>query len=252
MRFKEWLKLREAADNVTAVAQKFFTPDRQFDQRKRARKFLKWLTGLGIDVNNYIDGVEDGKPVEVPVPFSGGQVGAAFPVGEYVVKFTTDEREAKYASRLVGKEDEIVAKIHDVVMIPGDFFPLVSVKKKLFAIVQEKLTTGAPKRTRVAADVTYEYLDKFAQPLDDIEAAYNYILKNLLPQKKKWANDPGVHSQIRALLQRVKEMQDKYGFTYRDVHGGNVLMRKGKPTFFDLGRSTPVVGANFPDPRELG
>jgi hypothetical protein len=255
MRFSEWLKWNnfvEASASLAPVAQSMFVPPRKFDERKRARKFLKWLSGLGVDVKKYIDHIEEGSPVEIPIPFSGGAVGAAFPMDRYIVKITTDATEAKYASRLIGHSDPGVAKIYDVVAIPGDV-ELNKAKRKLYAIVQEKLSVNAPKKLRVAGDVVYTYLDKFAQPLEDVDAAYNYIVNNILPEKgKKWASDPDVLRLVRQLLRQVKDLQDKYNFTYRDIHGGNLLMKGRKPAFFDLGRSTPMPGAKFPNPKELG
>lgn len=241
MEFKKWLI---EAGVIAPMAGQLFVPPKQFDERRKTRKFLAWLKNLGVDVQKYIDGVEEGKPIEIPVPFSGGGVGAAYPMGNFVVKITGEEGEAKSAYQLAGKEEPGVAKIYDVIKIPGK-------EKTLYAIVQEKLKVGASKKVRVAGEVVYEYLDKFAQPLEDVNAAYKYIAKYLLPDKGRgWNNDPDVHNMIKRLLQHTKNIQDKYGFTYRDPHGGNIMIKNHQPTFFDLGRSSPT-GKELQSPKSL-
>jgi hypothetical protein len=138
-----------------------------------------------------------------------------------------------------------------VVQIPGEFIvPESGSKKEIYAIVQEKLSIGAPKKLRVAGDMVYTYLDKFAQPLENIDAAYNFIMKNMMPAK--WKNDKDVERLTRQVLDAVKKLQDEKGITYRDPHGGNLKYRGRQPAFFDLGRSTPMPAAKLGSPKMLG
>jgi hypothetical protein len=211
MKFSLWMLVEDAISLVEVGVlpdqwtNDLFSPPRNFDSRKKARHFLNWLKGLGVDVQKYIDALEDGKSIEVPLPFGGGAVGKAVPIGNYVVKFTPDKREAQYAMKLVGHTMDNIARIYDVVQIPGEFIvPESGSKKEIYAIVQEKLSIGAPKKLRVAGDMVYTYLDKFAQPLENIDAAYNFIMKNMMPAK--WKNDKDVERLTRQVLDAVKKL----------------------------------------------
>jgi hypothetical protein len=78
MKFALWMLVEEAitivevGDFPDEWTNDLFKPPKNFDARKKARRFLKWLNGLGVDVNKYTDAIEGGKPVEVPLPFGGG------------------------------------------------------------------------------------------------------------------------------------------------------------------------------------
>ena len=224
-----------------------FTPPRQFDSRKKARKFLNWLASYGVPVQSWLDQMDApvGNPLSHPAPeaFAGGQVGKAYPVGNYIVKFTGDPREAQYATKIIGQDMPWAAKVYDVVEIPGDFKG-----RKIFAIILEKLNTGMSKKYRVAGEAVYKYLDFNPQILDDVEAATKITAQKYIPPK--WKDDPDVLRAIHQLFQSVKGLYSQSGIHYRDAHGGNLAFKGRTPAFFDLGQSTPH-GSQFPTPRGL-
>lgn len=180
-------------------------------------------------------------------PISGsaaGGVGIAYFSGDYVIKVTSDPKEAQAAYHLKNYDSPYMAKIHDVKFIgcidnnsiegcpetpaEGDY------KKRIFVILEEKLETNIAKKHRVAGQAVYSYLDATDSFISDIDSATERsIIQFLAPKYKK---DKDIANIIRQMFTGLKTIQDEKGILSRDPHGGNIGFKNRQPAFFDLGR----------------
>ncbi len=233
----------------TSWTANLFAPPRQFDERRRARKFLTWLQKHGVPVDNYLAQMDNPQqePIAPPTPFAGGTVGQSFPIGNFVVKLTTDKKEAGYANKMKGMDLPYAAKIYDVTEIPGTW-GAGPADQNMYAIIMDRLNTGVGKRYRIAGDAVHTYLDENPNPLNDINKATNFTVANYL--KPGYRKDQATINIIRQLFSSVRDMYTKTGIHYRDTQGSNLALKGRQPAFFDLGTST-THGAKFDKPGNL-
>jgi hypothetical protein len=104
-----------------------FVPPRTFEARQKARRFLKWLAGRGVDVGPWLDHLDDrtGSMSSPPPPYHGGYVGRAYLIGDKVVKFTTDKNEAGLAAAIEGQDSPHLATVYGVATV-GEVCSLVA------------------------------------------------------------------------------------------------------------------------------
>lgn len=180
-------------------------------------KFKEWLNSLGIKG-------KIGSPMT-------GSVGRAYPIGNYIIKFTTDEHEASAAVMLKGYQSDSLATILDVKLVKT--FETLIGKKSLYAIIQEKINTDISKKHRIAGQAIYDYLDNHAGFIQTINlpAILHFV-------KPKYKNDPDISRLIVQLATSLKKIQDDKGVLSQDTHGGNLGLKNKNPAIFDLGRSS--------------
>jgi hypothetical protein len=265
--FGVWLKHQVVLEYVVNLVEgpfwsqelsdRLFVPPRQFEARRMSRKFLNWLLSNGVPVDKWIDQLESPKetPEKHAAPSSwAGGVGRAYPVGDgFVVKITTDNKEARFAASMIGKEQPFVAKIYDVRKI-GDFQHSAEKTISLYAIVQEKVNTGIPRKYRIAGTAVYTYLDRFYRPVGDLDKVISYINSHSDILPTKYRQDPVVQQGIRSILSSVKDFYDTEKIHYADTIGPNLGFKGNKPriAFFDLGRSFRFEPDSLPPVTSLG
>lgn len=185
-------------------------------------KFQNWIKSLGITG-------------EFSEPMEGG-VGRAYPIGDgYIVKFTTDRKEAEAAAALKGYDSTHIAKVFDVKKV-GSFQTSYGIDSHLFAIVQERLNTGVGKKYRIAGAAIYNYIDNRAGFLrGDVDKMADVAAEYLPP---KYRNDKTILRLIKQMLSAMYKVQNERGFLTQDTHGANLAIKGKDPAFFDFGRSS--------------
>ncbi len=214
-----------------------FVPARNFEQRKRSRRFLNWLINSGVDASKWLNQLESGTSDSVsiaPPRAMGGGVGRAYAIDNKIVKFTTDNKEANRASGFIGVNVPNLTKFHAVAEIGES----ETVKKRLFVIVMDRVPNRIPGKYRIAANAVYNYLDAYDRPIVDIDMAVSEILSNDRFLASKYRNDNDVRAGIIKILRATDAIYKRTGVMLQDPHGGNVLMRGKDVEFFDVGRSS--------------
>jgi hypothetical protein len=237
----EWLLplpfiLREDIAWHADQSDRLFQPPRNFDDRKRARRFLSWLTNTGVPVTQWLD-----RLGEMPPPqHSAGGVGRAYYVGQFVVKITPDRKEAEHAAAMTKIDMPQLAPIHDVAEV-GEISTKSGAIRPVYAIVQDRVHTGVSKKYRVAGDAVYNYLDDNDKPIDDHERVAQEIVANYL--RPIYRNDQAVVNAVGQLVKATKDIYDRTGILLQDPHGGNLAIRDRQLSFFDVGRSQRTGGS---------
>lgn len=184
-------------------------------------RFQQWLQSTGVT-----------EPLGKAMP---GSVGVAYVAGNYIVKFTSDRKEADAAAVVKGYDSPNLAKVHDVRRVDTRDDGMGG-KKHLFVIVQEKVNTDVSKRHRMAGQAIYDYLDHNAGFIrGPIEAILPAVVDRL---PHKWRQDQATIRLVQQMLEKIKKIQDESGFLTQDTHGANIGMKGKEPAFFDLGRSS--------------
>jgi hypothetical protein len=161
-------------------------------------------------------------------------VGRAYPIGDYVIKFTTDKNEAELAAAIQGQGSPHLATIYGVKHVGGGRTDS-GIAKDLYAIVQQRLNTGVGGAFRQAGAAVYDYLDRFNAPIRDVDKIADLIGRDeKLDAKSRWA--------VREVVRAVKDVYDRFGLIYLDPHGANLAFKGRNLAFFDLGRSTGRAG----------
>lgn len=238
----EWISrpIVEAAPHwPQSYSDVLFIPERNFEQRRRSRRFLKWIISLGVNANKWLDHLENNEqtPIEPPQTISGG-VGRAYIIGDKVVKLTTDNKEALRASAFTGLDIPNLTKFDGVVAIDN-----VLGNRPLYAIVMNRVPNRIPGRYRVAANAVYNYLDAYDRPIVDIDQAAREIVSSTKFLPIKYRNDANVRSGIIKILSAIDTIYRRTGIMLQDPHGSNVLMRGNDIEFFDVGRSSDYGNA---------
>lgn len=209
-------------------------PQEWSDSILHSQEFIRWLNSLGIT----------GK---IGPPMAGG-VGRAYPVGDrYIVKFTTDRKEASAAAIIKGHDSPHAATIYDVKLLKS--FPnqmMKSGKSELYAIAMERLTTGVGKRYRVAANAVYDYLDRNPGFIDDPNEVISIVSSTHLPQN--YRGDKATEAAVRKIVYGLHDIQQRTGVLSQDPHGGNIAFKGKEPGFYDFGRSS----INWDHPKTSG
>ena len=196
-------------------------------------KFIDFLQNLGISG-------KIGKPMH-------GGVGRAYPVGDqYIVKFTTDAKEAGAAATIKGHNSDHAADIYAVHRVGMFDHPSDNRKINLYAIVMQRLNTGVSKKFRSAGNAVYSYLDDHSGFIENPETMIDTVISRYLNEKQK--NDPAVISSISKVVYALYDIQQKTGVLSQDPHGGNIAFKSRKPAFFDFGRSS----TNYDHPKTQG
>lgn len=225
--------LTEASGGVTWPASwsdDLFIPPRNFEARKRSRRFLKWLISKGVNAEPWLEQLEEHGTTSAPKPWEGA-VGRAYPIGDKVIKFTTDRNEAGLAAAIAGVDSPHLAMVYGVIRVADK-------PKDLYAIVQQKLNTGVSKIFRMAGSAVYDFLDRFNAPIEDPWRITRLIVQDFLK-----SNDRRVASAIYQIISAVKDVYDRLGVMYLDPHGANLAFKGRNIAFFDLGRSTGRHGS---------
>ena len=210
-----------------------FSPPRDFDKRRRARRFLKWAINAGVTVDTWLDKLESGQDIEAP-PAIGGGVGRAYMLDDKVIKFTTDTTEAKIANALVGKDVPNLTKFHSVAHIEG------LGNRKIYAIISDRVPNRIPKKYRIAANAVYNYLDAYNRPIINVKVALQEIMANQRFLPTKYRSDKDIELGIYKILDATDAVFRATGILLQDPHGGNVLMKGRDIHFFDVGRSSDL------------
>jgi hypothetical protein len=197
-------------------------------------KFMSWLNSLGVNGT-------PGKPMS-------GAVGRAFPIGDrFIVKFTTDQKEAQSAAILKDHDSEHAAQVYDVKRIFTIDHPTMPGRRvSLFAIVMEKLNTGVGKRMRAAGNAVYNYLDDNPGFIEDPDAVIRVVLDRYIEPRDR--GDGSMNNMVKQVVMALYDVQQKTGVLSQDPHGGNMALKGKKPAFFDFGRSS----TNFDHPKSAG
>lgn len=222
MRFKEWQEFMSIVRFVTGVDQlnEASWPQQWADEVIAKSEFQSWLQSLGVT-----------EPLSGP---KEGGVGRAYFAGEFVVKFTTDRKEAESAAVVKGYDSPNLSKVSDVRLV-AVHQDNMGQRKPLYAIVQEKVNTDVSKRHRIAGQAIYDYLDHNAGFIRaNIQDILPAVLAYLPP---KYQRDQATVRLVQQLLTNVKRIQDDTGFLTQDTHGANIGLKGNQPAFFDLGRS---------------
>ncbi len=183
-------------------------------------KFRQWMDKLGI--------------TGIPGSPMFGNVGRAYKIGEnFIIKFTTDKKEASAAAVLKGHDSEHVAQVYDVIRVMTVSHPkLPNERVSLYAIAMEKLNTGIGKKMRLAANAVYSYLDDHSGFIEDPDASIKVVVGKYLK-----SSDVDVVRSVSQIVDALYDVQNRTGVLLQDPHGGNVALKKRKPAFFDFGRS---------------
>lgn len=221
LQFTDWIKYQESLPLIRLITgiemySEASFPQSMSDEIMQRPDFRRWLDRLGVE--GEISGVKEGG------------VGYAYLVGNFVVKFTSDHKEADAAAVLSGHDAPQLAKVFGVKRVVEP-----DTNRSLYAIVQERINTDTSKRHRVAGQAIYDYLDK----------NYGFLrsqIKDLLPKvvekiPHRYRKDRATVAIVQDMLEKIKELQDKKGFLTQDTHGANIGLKGRSPAFFDLGRS---------------
>jgi hypothetical protein len=197
-------------------------------------RFQQWLQSLGIQGT-------------VGHPMAGG-VGRAYPVGsDFIIKFTTDTKEAQAAAALKGHSSPHAADIYDVRrLFSYDNPDNPNTRKHLYAIAMQRLNTGVGKKMRIAGNAVYDYLDHNAGFIEDPDAVVRLIMTRFLD--KKYRTDPAITALVRKVIHALYKLQEQTGVLSQDPHGSNLAFKGREPAFFDFGRSS----MNYDHPRMAG
>jgi hypothetical protein len=206
-------------------------PKEWSDEIINKSSFISWLNSLGI------------KDLPSLQPKKGG-VGRAYFAGNYVIKFTTDGKEAQAAAVIKNYESPNISKVIDVKLVSINKNN-IGENKPLYAIVQEKVNTNVSKRHRKAGQAIYDYQDKKPQFLNKTKKILPEIFKTL---KGKYKKDKATKNIIKKMLSHMKKIQDDTGFLTQDTHGANLGFKDRNIAFFDLGRSS----IDFDNPATTG
>lgn len=208
---------------------RLFVPRRDFTERRTARKFLRWLKEHGVPVDDWIEQIEEQGEMTLPPPKSAaGGVGRAYFLGDYVVKITSDEKEADLASHVAGKSIPFLTRIISVITLDAYEY-------NIYAILQDRVPYSPSGQIRTAATAVYDYLDQRGpRPLGDVEQAAADVVALLPP---KHANKTAVRMYVYKILAAIDSVYRQTGVLLLDPHGGNVGLSGKELSFFDLGRS---------------
>lgn len=210
--------------------------------REILKKFPKGLAQLGVDPNT-IDQLQ---------VLGVGTRGAAFAVGDKVLKVTGDDREAQASARLVGGKHNNLVKVYKVIKLG---------KTGAFAIFQEKLNplpkdqetefnnalvnTGLPVWIKAA---NYDWGQAKAK-------VKQYILQKVKkkvgnynsPEAQELVNKANADWQLLVKKYKIGELFDEIkalGVNFSDFHAGNLMKRDdGTLVIIDLGNSV-IQGAD--------
>lgn len=218
------------SDILTEDAKGPWWPMEWADQAMKDPKFTEWLRSLGVE----------GTPGR---PMAGG-VGRAIPIGNFIVKFTTDNKEANAAAVLKGHDSPHAAQVYDVKRIFTIDDPRTSGRRvSLFAIVMEKLNTGVGKKMRAAGNAVYNYLDDNPGFIEDPDAVVRVVLSRYI--EPRYHGDEVLPGLVKQVVDALYDVQQKTGVLSQDPHGGNMALKGRNPAFFDFGRSS----TNFDHPK---
>jgi len=162
-----------------------------------------------------------------------GTVGRAYSVGDFIIKFTTDNHEAQAAAILKGHDSPSAADVYGVIRLSS--YDHGGKRKNLYAIVMQKLNTGVGGKMRTAANAVYSYLDKHYGFIDDPARVANLVIAKFVSPKVR--GDSGVAFAVNKIVRALYDVQKKTGVLSQDPHGGNVAFKGREPAFFDFGRS---------------
>jgi len=197
------------------------------------QRFINWLKSLGIE------GVV-GKPM-------AGGVGRAYPIGnDYIIKFTTDPKEANAAAVLKGHDSPHAANIYDVKRVFSIDDQNTGRRRSLFVIAMQRLNTGVGKKMRAAGNAVYSYLDDHAGFIEDPESVVRVVVDRYLDSRSK--SDPSMPGIVKKVVDALFDVQERTGVLSQDPHGGNMAFKGREPAFFDFGRSS----TNFDHPKTAG
>lgn len=220
--FKQWCEFTDILPYLLGInlLNEHVLPQEQIDNIINNPNFQSWIKSLGVT-----------EPFGTSIP---GGVGVAYPSGKFIVKFTSDNKEAGAAAIMKGYDSPNMAKIFDVKRLAS--YEYKGNRKTLFAIVQERLNTDISKRHRVAGQAIYDYMDNNPGLLrSSIDKILHIIIEFLPPKYKK---DQSTILLIKQMIGYIKKIQDDRGFLTQDTHGGNIALKGREPAFFDMGRST--------------
>lgn len=230
--FKQWCEFFDMLPYLLGITplNEHALPQEQIDGVINNPQFQSWIRSFGVT-----------EPLGTPIP---GSVGVAYPAGDYIVKFTSDRKEADAAAVVKGYDSPNLAKVFDVKRVAT--YERHGMKTFLFAIIQEKLNTGVSKRHRMAGQAIYNYMDNNAGFLKGpIELILPAVLEQLPPKYRK---DQATLALVKQMLEKIKKIQDDRGFLTQDTHGSNIALKGKEPAFFDLGRSS----IDFDNPATAG
>jgi hypothetical protein len=221
--FKQWCEFAEMIPYLLGIypINEHSIDQSWIDEVVANPRFRQWLQSVGVT-----------EPLGKAM---SGSVGVAYVAGDYIVKFTSDRKEADAAAVVQGYDSPNLAKVHDVKRV-GTRDDQFGGKKHLFAIVQEKVNTDVSKRHRMAGQAIYDYLDHNAGFIRGPIATILPAVLDHLPHK--WKNDRSTIALVQQMLEKIKKIQDERGFLTQDTHGANIGMKGREPAFFDLGRSS--------------
>ncbi len=227
------------------LSDELFVPPKQFDKRRRSRRFLNHLKSLGVPVDKWLANLDDIIPgTSSPESVAGG-VGRAYFIGDLVVKITPDIKEAKIATLLVGKNIPFLSKFYDAWEIAG----AGTSDRKLYALVQEKLSTGVSGKYRAAGGAVYSFLDHFNRPIEDPVRATKITVKKFLDRRLR--PDKAIAQAILKLFTALKAIFEATGILLQDTHGANIAFKGREVGFFDLGRSSTYDRVELPTPKAV-
>lgn len=196
-------------------------PQSWSDEVMASPKMIKWLKSIG--ANGAI-----GKPMQ-------GGVGRAYPVGDsFIIKFTTDQKEAQAAAVLRGHDSAHAADVYGVHRVAAH--DKGGRRVNLYAIAMQRLNTGTSGKIRAAANAVYEYLNNYSGFIEDPEAVIRVVMAKYLDKKSR--HDRNMESIVRKVVMALYDIQTKTGVLSQDPHGGNVAFKGREPAFFDFGRSS--------------
>jgi hypothetical protein len=223
MRFKEWQEITNIVELITNdfSLNEANWPQQWADEVIAKPDFQRWLHSVGVT-----------EPLSTP---REGGVGRAYFSGNFVVKFTTDRKEAASAAVVKGYDSPNLSKVSDVKMVSVNV-DTFGQRKPLYAIVQQKVNTDVSKRHRIAGQAIYSYLDYNPGFIRSNVDEILHIVLGYLP--KKYQNDRATAQLVYQYLTSMKKIQDDTGFLTKDTHGANIGLKGRNPAFFDLGRSS--------------
>ena len=206
------------------------------DQTKELlKKFPKGVAKLGI---KDVDGLQQLG--------STGTHGTAFDLGDKVLKVTDDEREAKAASALVGKDVKGVVNFYGVWSLGNT---------GAYAILQEKLLPINASEAKSFNDALVTtafplWAKRAGGSWDKVKALTKDYVKDTVKKKFKSFDSPEAkefiakaNEQWNLLVKKygVKELFEtltELGIEFSDYHAGNMMKREdGMLVLIDLGQS---------------
>lgn len=192
-----------------------------------------------------------------------GTMGVAYDMGNKVLKITTDIKEAKASSLVMGKTIPNIIQVYDIWKFPGvNWYGLIIEKLTPLSSEEEKqltdavVNTGFPMFLYKSGDDWNKAMQLLAQVSMKkfYSAAYSKFPDAALTRNGQGSRDPRVQEYVKNAVNKTIEefnritkeykMQSLFkslkslGIQYYDFHGGNYGRRSdGTLVLFDLGRS---------------